>query len=54
MGSVAENVNPEVEVKKKPSSSAFGRVMKYSGVRLISLFITVIIGIYLTLSLIHI
>ncbi len=51
MGSVAENVNPEVKVKKKSSSSAFGRVMKYSGVRLISLFITVVIGVYLTIMI---
>ena len=51
MGSVAENVNPEVKVKKKSSSSTFGRVIKYSGVRLISLFVTVVIGVYLTIMI---
>ncbi len=50
MGVVAENINPKVE-KKKTSSSAFSRVVKYSGVRLFSLFVTVVIGVYLTIMI---
>jgi len=52
MGSVTENIVPKVENKKKASSSStLSRVLKYSGVRLISLFITVVIGIYLTIMI---
>jgi peptide/nickel transport system permease protein len=51
MGVVAENINPKVEKKKKTSSSAFSRVVKYSGVRLFSLFVTVVIGVYLTIMI---
>jgi len=51
MTTVAENVSTEVVKKKPKSTSAFGRVLKYSGVRLISLFITVVIGVYLTIMI---
>jgi len=49
MGSVTENVTPAVEKKKSASSNTLTRVLKYSGVRLFSLFITVVIGVYLTI-----
>jgi peptide/nickel transport system permease protein len=51
MTTVAENVSTEVVKKKPKSTSALGRVLKYSGVRLISLFITVVIGVYLTIMI---
>ena len=38
-----------VEVKKPATSSTFVRVARYTIVRLFTLFITVIIGIYLTI-----
>ena len=49
MGSVTENVTPAVEKKKSASSNTLTRVLKYSGVRLFSLFITVVVGVYLTI-----
>jgi len=49
MGSMTENVTPAVEKKKSASSNTLTRVLKYSGVRLFSLFITVVIGVYLTI-----
>ena len=53
MESLAENIQPtqEKEEEKKSSTSAFGRIAKYSAVRLISLFVTVVIGIYLTIMI---
>lgn len=48
MGSVAENISPPA-VQKKKAASTFGRVLKYSGVRLLSLFVTIVIGVYLTI-----
>jgi len=51
MGSVAENVTPKVEKKKSSSSSTLTRVLKYSGFRLLSLFVTVVIGVYLTIMI---
>lgn len=48
MGSVAENVSPPA-VQKKKAAGTLGRVLKYSGVRLLSLFVTIVIGIYLTI-----
>lgn len=51
MTTVAENVSTEVVKKKPKSTSALVRVLKYSGVRLISLFITVVIGVYLTIMI---
>jgi peptide/nickel transport system permease protein len=41
---------PQVE-KKKISNSTFVRVMRYSGVRLLTLFVTVVIGVYLTIMI---
>ena len=40
---------PAPEVIKKASSSTLTRVAKYTGVRLASLFVTIVIGIYLTI-----
>jgi peptide/nickel transport system permease protein len=37
--------------KKKKRESTFSRILKYSVVRLISLFVTVIIGVYLTIMI---
>ncbi len=53
MDSLAENIQPtqEKEEEKKSSPSAIGRVLKYSVVRLISLFVTVVIGVYLTIMI---
>ena len=51
MTTVAENVSTDVVKKKTRSTSALARVLKYSGVRLISLFITVVIGVYLTIMI---
>lgn len=51
MGSVAEDVTPKIEKKKSSSNSTFTRVIKYSGFRLLSLFVTVVIGIYLTIMI---
>jgi peptide/nickel transport system permease protein len=51
MESLAENIQPTHEEEKKSSTSALGRVLKYSAVRLISLFVTVVIGIYLTIMI---
>ncbi len=50
MGSVAGETTLKVE-KKKKSESAFVRIIRYSAVRLISLFITVVIAIYLTIMI---
>lgn len=50
MESVAGETTLKVEKKKRPDS-ALVRVLKYSGVRLLSLFITVVIGIYLTIMI---
>ncbi len=49
MGSVADSTTPAVEKKKSGATSTLSRVLKYSGVRLLSLFVTVVIGIYLTI-----
>ena len=46
------NTGPEVAVViKKPNTSAFSRVAKYSAVRIVTLFITVVISIYLTIMI---
>ncbi|MBN2852951.1 MAG: ABC transporter permease [Clostridia bacterium] len=42
---------PEVKVKRKKRDNAFKRVVKYSALRLLSLFITVVIGVYLTIMI---
>ena len=39
---------PQAE-KKKIANSTFGRVVRYSAIRLLTLFVTVVIGIYLTI-----
>jgi len=51
MESLAENIQPKQEEQKKSPTSALGRILKYSAVRLISLFVTVVIGIYLTIMI---
>jgi len=38
-----------IEVKRKTFSSTFLRVAKYTGLRLVTLFVTIVIGIYLTI-----
>lgn len=48
MSVMAENVSSKVK-KKKTSGGTLTRVLKYSGVRLLSLFITVVVGVYLTI-----
>src|SRR5512138_2962846 len=40
---------PEAGKKASNFASTFVRVMRYSGVRLLTLFVTVVIGIYLTI-----
>jgi peptide/nickel transport system permease protein len=49
MGSVAESVSPSIQKKKARTFDTVKRVLKYSGVRLLSLFITVVVGVYLTI-----
>ncbi|MDX9850011.1 MAG: ABC transporter permease [Anaerolineaceae bacterium] len=51
MGSDVEVITPKVEKQKSGLVNTLSRVMKYSGVRLLSLFITVVIGIYLTIMI---
>lgn len=41
--------NTEPGVVKKSTSSAFSRVAKYTGVRTVVLFLTVVVGVYLTI-----
>ncbi len=51
MSDVAVSLDAEVrpQVETKPTSSTFSRVAKYSLIRLVMLFFTVIIGVYLTI-----
>ncbi len=51
MESLTENIQPTAEKKKLASTSTLSRVAKYSVFRLVSLFVTVIIGIYLTIMI---
>ena len=51
MGSDVEVTTPKAEKPKSGFVSTLSRVFKYSGVRLLSLFITVVIGIYLTIMI---
>ena len=51
MGTDVEVITPKAEKQKSGFISTLSRVMKYSGVRLLSLFITVVIGIYLTIMI---
>ena len=51
MSAETEILQPKVEpeAKSKESSSSLSRVLKYTAVRLVMLFITVVIGVYLTI-----
>jgi peptide/nickel transport system permease protein len=40
-----------VPAVKKPSTSTFARVARYTGVRVVTLFLTVVVGIYLTIMI---
>jgi peptide/nickel transport system permease protein len=51
MGSAVETIPTKVEKPKSTVASTLSRVLKYSGVRLLSLFVTVVIGIYLTIMI---
>ncbi len=51
MESLAENLKPKVEKKTTSPTSTLARVTRYSIVRLVSLFVTVVIGIYLTIMI---
>ena len=42
---------PAPKVAKKPSTSTFERVAKYTAVRLVTLFVTIVIGVYLTIMI---
>jgi peptide/nickel transport system permease protein len=48
---MAVAAQPAQEVIKKPSSSTFVRVARYTAVRLATLFVTIVIGIYLTIMI---
>lgn len=51
MSAETQVVQPKTEVtpKKKGGSSTLSRVAKYTGVRLVTMFVTVVIGVYLTI-----
>jgi peptide/nickel transport system permease protein len=52
MAVAAAQSEPTPEVIKKPASnSTFVRVVRYSAVRLLTLFVTVVIGVYLTIMI---
>ncbi|PKO06508.1 MAG: ABC transporter permease [Chloroflexi bacterium HGW-Chloroflexi-3] len=51
MGSDVEITTPKEKKQKSGFVTTLTRVFKYSGVRLLSLFITVVIGIYLTIMI---
>jgi peptide/nickel transport system permease protein len=51
MGLEVENSEQQEKKQKSGSTSTLSRVLKYSGIRLLSLFITVVIGIYLTIMI---
>ena len=46
---LAAEPQPEVAEKKKGGTSTLARVVRYSAVRLVMLFITVVIGVYITI-----
>jgi peptide/nickel transport system permease protein len=49
---MTSGTQPESETKKKSSSaSTFVRMFRYTGVRLVTLFVTVVIGVYLTIMI---
>lgn len=49
MTSVSEVIQPAAKAVKKGSSSTLVRVAKYTAVRLVTLLITVVVGVYLTI-----
>jgi peptide/nickel transport system permease protein len=51
MGAAIESISTKVEKPISRTASTLSRVLKYSGVRLISLFITIVIGVYLTIMI---
>lgn len=51
MGLEVENSEQQEKNQKSGSTSTLSRVLKYSGIRLLSLFVTVVIGIYLTIMI---
>ncbi len=46
---MTENLPEQSPKKTRPASSTLTRVLKYSGVRLVALFFTIVIGVYLTI-----
>ena len=51
MGSDVEEKKSKSDFQKSGFLSTLNRVLKYSGIRLLSLFITVVIGVYLTIMI---
>lgn len=51
MGSDVEVVTPKVDKQKSGLSQTLSRVAKYSAIRLLTLFVTVVIAIYLTIMI---
>jgi peptide/nickel transport system permease protein len=51
MAQKAESLNGFSGFIKKTASSSFGRIARYSLVRLLTLFVTVVIGIYMTIMI---
>ena len=52
MSVTATQAEAAPQAEKKPvSNSTFMRVIKYSAVRLVTLFVTVVIGVYLTIMI---
>ncbi len=51
MGSEVEVITPKVDKPKTGFSQTLSRVLKYSAIRLLTLFVTVVIAIYLTIMI---
>ena len=53
MSAETQSLSPEqpIQVKPRVVSSAFIRVVKYTGVRLVTLFASIVVGIYLTIMI---
>ena len=51
MGSAIETISTSEEKPRSVTINTLSRVFKYSGVRILSLFVTVVIGIYLTIMI---
>jgi peptide/nickel transport system permease protein len=53
MSAETQSLSPDqpIEVKRKTFTSTFARVAKYTGLRLVTLFVTIVIGIYLTIMI---